>query len=169
MHITDFGLSRLADKGLTDPNAGTPKYLAPEARTSDKSTSSSADFAISLDIYAFGVLIYVLLTGMVIGSTWPTPKREPPTGLRKLFGVRPQLVGPPFRVPRKSDGDSVSFFDGLHEERADHADRLLRLYERCTARDPRHRAHALGAFMELEFMANANLQCFDPAYKFENQ
>ena len=62
--ITDFGLARLADgdtdsAGLTRGPVGSPNYMAPEQVEGRTATPAT-------DVYAFGVVIYEMLTGQ-----WP--------------------------------------------------------------------------------------------------
>lgn len=71
--VTDFGLAR-REKGLEDPRGadltgatgvvGTPAYLAPEQIEGKESTPA-------VDIYAFGIVLYEMLTGRVpfLGDT----------------------------------------------------------------------------------------------------
>jgi serine/threonine-protein kinase len=60
--LSDFGLARLLQSGgrLTNTGSalGTPEYMAPEQ-------AMGADVSAQTDIYAFGVLLYEMLTGQV--------------------------------------------------------------------------------------------------------
>ncbi len=67
-HILDFGLGRLtrADKpreGATEPYGGTPAFLAPELIEGRSPPSTLSD------IYALGVTLYLLLTGVLPYAT----------------------------------------------------------------------------------------------------
>jgi serine/threonine protein kinase len=55
VHITDFGLARLAEKSR-DVAGGTPPYMAPEQRAGREVTARS-------DIYALGIVLHELFTG----------------------------------------------------------------------------------------------------------
>ncbi|MBK5291854.1 MAG: protein kinase [Acidobacteriia bacterium] len=56
--LIDFGIAKTADSNLTQPGftLGTPSYMSPE-QVRGEATSST------VDVYAFGILLYELLTG----------------------------------------------------------------------------------------------------------
>ena len=58
LKVADFGIARIEDAGLTQANVmiGTPTYMAPE-----QFLGTSMDRRV--DLYACGVLLYILLTG----------------------------------------------------------------------------------------------------------
>ena len=58
LKVADFGIARIEDAGLTQANVmiGTPTYMAPEQFLGTKMDKR-------VDIYACGVLLYILLTG----------------------------------------------------------------------------------------------------------
>ena len=58
LKVADFGIARIEDAGLTQANVmiGTPTYMAPE-----QFLGTSMDKRV--DVYACGVLLYILLTG----------------------------------------------------------------------------------------------------------
>lgn len=62
-YITDFGLARIAQTGASTMSAdmmlGTPFYISPEQ------AQGSKDLDARTDIYAFGVILYELVTGTV--------------------------------------------------------------------------------------------------------
>jgi serine/threonine protein kinase len=62
-YITDFGLARIAQMGASTMSAdmmlGTPFYISPEQAQGSKDLDSRTD------IYAFGVILYELITGAV--------------------------------------------------------------------------------------------------------
>jgi eukaryotic-like serine/threonine-protein kinase len=92
--VTDFGIARAIsaaraapDERLTAPGlaVGTPSYMAPEQAAGDPSADQR------VDIYAFGVLAYELLTGLT-----PFHDRSP----RELAAARATEVPPPLRGVR---------------------------------------------------------------------
>jgi eukaryotic-like serine/threonine-protein kinase len=58
LKVADFGIARIEDAGLTQANVmiGTPTYMAPEQFLGTKMDKR-------VDLYACGVLLYILLTG----------------------------------------------------------------------------------------------------------
>lgn len=58
LKVADFGIARIEDVGLTQANVmiGTPTYMAPEQFLGNKMDAR-------VDVYAAGVLLYILLTG----------------------------------------------------------------------------------------------------------
>ncbi len=54
--LMDFGLAALADAQRAQPAMGTPEYMAPELVEGRAATTAS-------DIYAFGVMAFIMLTG----------------------------------------------------------------------------------------------------------
>ncbi len=80
VHLVDFGLSRLATNGgpeattlltRTDVILGTYEYMAPEQRRGERDLDGRAD------VYALGVLLYEMLTGVL-----PLGRFEPPSRVR---------------------------------------------------------------------------------------
>lgn len=76
--ITDFGLAKkLGPEESANTACGTEGYAAPEliART--------GNYSFSVDIYSFGVLMYLILAGG-FAPTWDPKKRLPPSTHVKL-------------------------------------------------------------------------------------
>ncbi|GIL71124.1 hypothetical protein Vretimale_17913 [Volvox reticuliferus] len=120
--LSDFGLARLHCSALrtTNPEAGTPAYMAPECFD-----ATVASITFHVDMYALGILLWVMLTGI-----------RPWEGLNFMHlafkvtygGERPPLSAiPPDRRPHK----------------------LLRLLRSCWEADPRRRPAAAEAVKEL--------------------
>ncbi|KAK8888066.1 hypothetical protein M9Y10_039126 [Tritrichomonas musculus] len=98
-HICDFGLSRCFPKTITKSmkltmtgQIGTPLYMAPELLVDEKRYSSS------LDVYAFSMLAYEIITGIEpfseLGQTTAIP-----IWVKVLKGYRPEI---PSFVPEKA-------------------------------------------------------------------
>ena len=105
--ITDFGLARELPKGVEaiTQAIGTPLYMAPEVLTGDT-------YGAPADVYAFGMLVYQLLT-------LKAPFQERGINLFKLG-----------ELLRK--GERPSFDSGVADEWRD-------LIEKCWAQDPEER------------------------------
>src|SRR5262249_7705356 len=58
--LTDFGLAKQADSGMTATGAilGTPSYMAPE-----QAAGKAREVCPAADIYALGAILYEMLTG----------------------------------------------------------------------------------------------------------
>ncbi|GLI58484.1 hypothetical protein VaNZ11_000190 [Volvox africanus] len=137
--LSDFGLARLHCSELmtTNPEAGTPAYMAPECFD-----VTVASITFHVDMYALGILLWVMLTGI---QPW-----EGVNFMRLAFkvtygGERPPLSAiPPDRRPHK----------------------LLRLLRSCWEADPRRRPAAAEAVKELmlvqQMMEVASLQNTTP-------
>ncbi|HUS06020.1 MAG TPA: protein kinase [Bryobacteraceae bacterium] len=77
--VLDFGLARSCqDETITASRmiVGTPAYMAPEQREGKSSDAR-------MDIYAFGCVLYEMLTGARVG---PQPRRIRPRKLEKIVG-----------------------------------------------------------------------------------
>ena len=112
--LMDFGTGTLQRDAGSEGRGGTPLYLAPELMQGGPASVSS-------DIYAIGILLYLLLTGRF------------PFEARTLDELRGQLASPARPV---------------REARAQLPIELARIVDRCLARDPAVRfpsARALGA------------------------
>jgi len=74
--VLDFGLAKTPDdETLTTSHAvmGTPAYMAPEQREGKPADSRT-------DVYAFGCVLYEMLTGSRPGSERRIPSRKPRVG-----------------------------------------------------------------------------------------
>lgn len=81
--IADFGLSKHMQKDAKSMSmvGGTPIYMAPELY-------STADYDNSVDVYAYGILIYQVLTGEVPFEEFDNPNQIP---LKVSSGYRPKI------------------------------------------------------------------------------
>jgi eukaryotic-like serine/threonine-protein kinase len=96
LKVADFGIARIEDAGLTQANVmiGTPTYMAPE-----QFLGTSMDRRV--DIYAAGVLLYLLLTG-----------RPPFTGAQHELMYK--VVHQPPVMPSQIEGmNRPSFYDAI--------------------------------------------------------
>jgi eukaryotic-like serine/threonine-protein kinase len=96
LKVADFGIARIEDAGLTQANVmiGTPTYMAPE-----QFLGTSMDRRV--DIYAAGVLLYLLLTG-----------RPPFTGPQHELMYK--VVHQPPVMPSQIEGmNRPSFYDAI--------------------------------------------------------
>jgi serine/threonine-protein kinase len=59
VRITDFGLARLANAGVSGEVVGTPAYMAPEQLSRGEATIQS-------DLYSLGLILYELFTGEAV-------------------------------------------------------------------------------------------------------
>jgi tetratricopeptide (TPR) repeat protein len=115
--VTDFGLSRSLDEAdphrltATGKILGTPAFIAPEQLTGEPITPA-------VDIYAFGVLLFQMVTGEL-----------PFSGGGPLAAALRRLKEPP--------PDPASM-------RPDLPDRWSRVILRCLSRDPAHRYRTAG-------------------------
>jgi serine/threonine protein kinase/Tfp pilus assembly protein PilF len=91
--LMDFGLgidsrrAQLSESASTSGAAGTPLYMPPELLSGERATVQS-------DIYAVGVLLYYLVTGLypTKGRTWAEVQSSHKTGQHVLLSdVRPDL------------------------------------------------------------------------------
>jgi tetratricopeptide (TPR) repeat protein len=71
--ITDFGLARLKLEEDSGARGGTRSYMSPELRLGERATAAS-------DVYAFGVLLHVMLTGA-------PPAADPAAGEARLAAL----------------------------------------------------------------------------------
>ena len=94
--LMDFGIARLSDvrgQGLTRTGVvmGTPAYMSPEQIEGGEITRQT-------DIYAFGIVLYELLTGTVpfaaatASAVFVQQLREPPRPVRSLNAKIPEAV-----------------------------------------------------------------------------
>ncbi|WP_395743464.1 protein kinase domain-containing protein [Prosthecobacter sp.] len=105
--VADFGLAKLADKGLnsgltqTGMAMGTPDYVAPETLTFGSDVDGRAD------IYAVGVMLYQMLTGDI------------PRGMFKMPSQKFQSIDPRFDaiVRRALEHDREERYQSSHELR----------------------------------------------------
>ncbi len=96
LKVADFGIARIEDAGLTQANVviGTPSYMAPE-----QFLGTPMDRRV--DLYATGVLLYLLLTG-----------RAPFTGTQEQLMYK--VVHEPALPPSQVDGaNRPRFYDAI--------------------------------------------------------
>lgn len=108
-HVLDFGLARNLelDKPTTGEISGTPSYMAPE-----QASGESEKIDARTDVYAFGAILYELLTGRppftggtleILGQTIGEEPDRPSDTVRKSRLQRengsPAAEAPPLRVP----------------------------------------------------------------------
>ncbi len=124
--VGDFGMVRTGRRPGGPCPMGTPPYTSPEQLTGDPTLLSARS-----DVYALGVLLYVLLAGVM------------PFVATDLEGLL-EAIRAGQRIP-------------LAQRRPDLAEDLGRIVERCLARDPRDRypsaralAEDLGRFLRHE-------------------
>ena len=86
--ISDFGMSRPADRDIWKPTAGTPAYLAPELLRGDFPTTRS-------DVYAFGILM------------WGVFARVEPYLGESLYEVMHQVADVSRNPPKRPWGDAL--------------------------------------------------------------
>jgi TPR repeat protein len=91
--ICDFGLSKLVEQAETlcqSMHGGTPQFMAPEILMGDT-------FDFKVDVYAFAMLMYVVLTGQ---NPWPEWQHPVALARKALAGERPVIpatVNPAYR------------------------------------------------------------------------
>jgi serine/threonine protein kinase len=89
--VADFGLSKFVAKGQTRLQSmfmGTPMFMAPEIHSGD-------EFDFSADVYAYGITLYILLTGLTPFQEAKTPMavyRKVVAGERPKFPPRFQEI-----------------------------------------------------------------------------
>jgi serine/threonine protein kinase len=111
--LVDFGMANLASTAQREGRiAGTPAYIAPERITGGRPAPSA-------DIYAFGVLMYEMLSGQL-----PFQHDDPETLLRMHLTDTPRPIA-------EVRGDSLD-------------DELVALVTRAMARDPEARYQTAG-------------------------
>jgi eukaryotic-like serine/threonine-protein kinase len=95
-HVTDFGLAKQLDAGLSLTRSGavlgTPAYMAPELASGDRGTIGPA-----CDVYSLGTILYALLTGR--------PPFQGPSPVDTVLMVLEQDPLPPRLLNRKLDRD----------------------------------------------------------------
>jgi len=131
--LLDFGIARLQAAGPTDDRltkvglvVGTPAYVAPELWHGGEATERS-------DIYAFGITLHVMLTGVTPFEGWSIPQvqaahvtgKMPPLRLRDDDSVSQQLVTLLLRCLAWSPGSRVQTARELREA-------LTRLHDPAT-------------------------------------
>ena len=135
--IADFGLCTIASSKSFDPSradaGGTFDYMAPELFSEGARASKQAD------MYAFGMVIYEVITG------------TPPFGRRKV-GV-PALILRGWRPPRPEDPVAIGFGQGTWE-----------FAKRCWDEDPELRPTARNALEHFEDVSR-NSRDIDPGPK----
>jgi WD40 repeat protein len=92
--VTDFGLAKHADSGMTATGEvlGTPRYMAPE-----QAEGLAKEVGPAADVYALGAILYALLIGR--------PPFAGPTILETLEQVKRREPDPPRRLNPKVDRD----------------------------------------------------------------
>lgn len=120
VHVTDFGLSQLAevDTGLTRSGdiIGTPRYMSPEQ------ASGEAVLTVAADVYSLGAILFELLTGV--------PPHVGRTVREVLDSVISGHVSPPRQLNAEIDTD------------------LQTICLRCLEREPERRYPSAKAFAE---------------------
>jgi serine/threonine protein kinase len=124
-YILDFGLGRFTQESLKNREeggnlGGTPAYLAPEV------IQGTAPSSFQSDVYALGVTLYVVLTGVL------------------PFQSREQLLRGEVRLPMEHDPDipdplqriCLKAMERRPEDRYQNADQMLQDLERFCARKP---------------------------------
>jgi len=95
-HVTDFGLAKQLDAGLSLTRSGavlgTPTYMAPELAAGDRGSIGPA-----CDVYSLGTILYTLLTGR--------PPFQGPSPVDTVMMVLQQDPLPPRLLNRKLDRD----------------------------------------------------------------
>jgi serine/threonine protein kinase/WD40 repeat protein len=88
--VTDFGISRMADRlstTLAGEIMGTPAYMAPE-----QTTGAATEYGTTVDVYGLGAILYELLTGRApFSSTDPVVTLEL---VRNVDPVPPKVLRP---------------------------------------------------------------------------
>jgi serine/threonine-protein kinase len=136
-HVTDFGIARSLDRAgvtITGTVLGTSDYMSPEQARGERATQAS-------DVYAFGALLYELLTGSVVfpGESYVA------VALKHVNEPAPPVLRP--GVPP----------------------RLAALVERCLRKDPRERFASMDEVAaELEACLE-ELEAADEADTFERR
>ena len=117
LKVADFGIARIEDAGLTQANVmiGTPTYMAPE-----QFLGTSMDRRV--DLYACGVLLYILLTG-----------KPPFTGSQEQLMYK--VVHEPPVLPSQVEGaNRPHFYDAI--------------VSKALAKNPDHRFPSAAAFRD---------------------
>ena len=128
--IADFGLCALTPTASFDPTkaggGGTFGYMAPELFSKDARVSKEAD------MYAFGMVVYEVITGTL------------PFGHRKVVEI-PMLTLSGSRPPRPEDPIAIGFGQGTWE-----------FVERCWDQNPKQRPTAREAQEHFERIARTS-------------
>ncbi len=148
VRLLDFGIARLlADDGTDDAttlagawSALTPEFAAPEQFSGEAATSAT-------DIYALGVLLYQLVTGVL---PYVIDRRDLAATVRTIRTLPPQAIvlaplrGDPQALQRRMDARSTS----LRAWRAEVGGDLRRIIEKCLATEPVRRYAAVQALAD---------------------
>ena len=90
--VTDFGIARVVDAGITSATIGatTPLYAAPELLEENEASEQS-------DVYALGAMLYALLAGAPAFSDsaniWPLSAASAATRRRRSNRCQPLSCG----------------------------------------------------------------------------
>jgi serine/threonine protein kinase len=104
VRVTDFGIHRLlesdSDRPIPHIVTGTLDYLSPEQRRQEKNLSPQTD------IYALGVVLYEMLTGILPGRRAPMPSAINPKAPKELDALFDAMTRDKIEE-RPSDIDAV--------------------------------------------------------------